>query len=632
MREALVAGLMVSIVGLLTSFGLPWDVEEQFGLPLLFSLRGEVPAPSDAVIIDVNDIADIQQPFAVQNINGYSCEVKATSEIRSFAGPMPRCLYAALIDRIATGMPNAITIDISFERRGDPQEDQLLADTIAAAGNVILLRRIQTRIDPNDHIFEQFKPIHQEIGDAAFAWGPFPLPKRPARVNQFWTRYSPFGDLPTLPTLALLAPIEQIAQERKNGKHIEELIGTLFRNNLTTGSETALGTDASDPRIPKMLDRLRRSNSHYLNFYGKPGSVNVIDAFDLLTGDVAPEIRDKSVFIGQVHLDTYQQSDSFLTVYSQPNGVDLAGVEIAATAFLNLLNDESLRRISPLLTTAILIVLGFLFAATAIYQERKISVPIISMVTLGYTAAALFAFSEFHLWVPTIAVYTMAILAVPAGAIAQTEKLKNLAVAFVPQSLQKDMLQRRDPVAAPRDITGLCLKCDVENYSSAAHQVNSLTLFHGIDDYYKSATRIVTQNGGYIVLKGDDSFLAAWETPSEGHPNWPQIVACVFQLSALALRVREDGGEAARRNRIGMAYGTFAMGAMGIEGHYAFDFQGDTVNLAARLENLNKELGTHILAPGNLIPPLNNIRIKNRGEHTLHGQKHSLTVVELLQN
>ncbi|MEW8459192.1 MAG: CHASE2 domain-containing protein, partial [Candidatus Thiodiazotropha endolucinida] len=54
------------------------------------------------------------------------------------------------------------------------------------------------------------------------------------------------------------------------------------------------------------------------------------------------KLRDKVVFIG--YAGTYQprQKDGFYTVFSQPNGLDLSGVEIAATAYANLLSSETL--------------------------------------------------------------------------------------------------------------------------------------------------------------------------------------------------------------------------------------------------------------------------------------------------
>ena len=86
----------------------------------------------------------------------------------------------------------------------------------------------------------------------------------------------------------------------------------------------------------------------YLNFYGPPGSIETLPIQDVLDGsvDIIAKLRGKVVFIG--YAGTYQpkQRDGFYTTFSQPNGLDLSGVEIAATAFANLLKSETIKPLS----------------------------------------------------------------------------------------------------------------------------------------------------------------------------------------------------------------------------------------------------------------------------------------------
>ena len=58
------------------------------------------------------------------------------------------------------------------------------------------------------------------------------------------------------------------------------------------------------------------------------------------------ELRGRVVFVGFQELDIPQAPDSFPTAFRSADGVDLAGVEIAATAFGNLLHDETLRALA----------------------------------------------------------------------------------------------------------------------------------------------------------------------------------------------------------------------------------------------------------------------------------------------
>ena len=55
------------------------------------------------------------------------------------------------------------------------------------------------------------------------------------------------------------------------------------------------------------------------------------------------DMRGKAVFVGFSERLRPEQKDGFYTVFSQPSGLDISGVEIAATAFANLLEDMPIR-------------------------------------------------------------------------------------------------------------------------------------------------------------------------------------------------------------------------------------------------------------------------------------------------
>ncbi|NTU61189.1 MAG: CHASE2 domain-containing protein, partial [Caldiserica bacterium] len=83
-----------------------------------------------------------------------------------------------------------------------------------------------------------------------------------------------------------------------------------------------------------------------LNFYGPPGSITTIPYHVAATdgapdaGLNLPDLTGKVVFVGFSDLYDPGQPDRFYTVFTNADGVDLSGVEIAATAFGNLLTQE----------------------------------------------------------------------------------------------------------------------------------------------------------------------------------------------------------------------------------------------------------------------------------------------------
>ena len=62
--------------------------------------------------------------------------------------------------------------------------------------------------------------------------------------------------------------------------------------------------------------------------------------------DKTISLKGKAVFVGLSEKLLAERKDSFYTVFSQANGLFIGGVEIAATAFLNMLHDSPVKPIS----------------------------------------------------------------------------------------------------------------------------------------------------------------------------------------------------------------------------------------------------------------------------------------------
>ena len=628
-RDPTIAIFAICLAGIFVSFFPYYKSEERLGLPLLFSLRGEIPSPPEALVIDIDDVSEARGLPSEIDVRGFKCTIDVGNNVRPFAGPMPRCLYAHLIDIVSVGNPAAITVDISFEKDGDPVEDALLADVIRDAGNVILLRRIKSQINPNTQsLIQRLEPINPDIGDAAFAWAPFTLPKR-ERVFQFWTKLEAFGGLATLPAMALLARHKEAISSAGIDMPIEELVRDLLSPDRQQTRHVQAVLDRLSDDAKADIAVLRDRESYYLNFFGRPGSVEIRDSFQLFAGDEQPDFAGKTVFIGQVHLDTYQQADSFPTVFSQDNGIDLAGVEIAATAFLNLYHRQTVERLAPIGTTSLIVICSLLFTFLILGMRPRSSIPILLIVLLAATLVALTLFSRSQQWLPIISLYFMVAVTLFVGAYLHLDRLLVWIRWWVPRRFQGLVWFRHDASARPEEITGLCIKCDIENYTAASEVTEGMDLLIGIDSYLSEAGRIVRSSGGQIIVPGDDSFIAFWELPSTDERPWPPVVDSILNLSQLALQVDGDGGQTVRRNRIGMAYGTFSVGGMGAMGDRALNAQGVVVNTAARLESLNKDLSTRILAPANLSPVLKSAQLQNRGVHHLRGLSSPVEVVEV---
>ena len=119
-RTAIAAVLLALLICLLalalaqTAF---WNGIEQQGYDLLIALRGPAPPCDRVVIVDFDE-------QSVLALNAF---------------PVPRPLLSEVVSKIGAGNPAVIGLDIILDRARDSAADQHLAETMAQAGNVILV-------------------------------------------------------------------------------------------------------------------------------------------------------------------------------------------------------------------------------------------------------------------------------------------------------------------------------------------------------------------------------------------------------------------------------------------------------------------------------------------------------------
>jgi len=120
--KAVCAGLGIGLLGLVisaTPFGL--YLEENFGLHLLFKLRGERKVPADVVVVAMDSAS--QRVF----------------DFKRGITKWPRSYHARLIDRLTENNAAVIAFDVFFREARSPQDDERFAKAIQRAGNVVLI-------------------------------------------------------------------------------------------------------------------------------------------------------------------------------------------------------------------------------------------------------------------------------------------------------------------------------------------------------------------------------------------------------------------------------------------------------------------------------------------------------------
>ncbi|MDP3257845.1 adenylate/guanylate cyclase domain-containing protein [Bosea sp. (in: a-proteobacteria)] len=146
-----------------------------------------------------------------------------------------------------------------------------------------------------------------------------------------------------------------------------------------------------------------------------------------------------------------------------------------------------------------------------------------------------------------------------------------------------------------REVTALFT--DIEGFTQTTREAGPEQLVAVLDGYFEGVTRIVGAHGGMVDKLVGDAVHALFNAPFdlEDHPR--RALACAVAILDWTETYRATGLAAAiglGRTRQGLETGIAIVGDVGVGAKLDYTAHGEAVNMAARLEALNKELGSSI--------------------------------------
>jgi adenylate cyclase len=173
---------------------------------------------------------------------------------------------------------------------------------------------------------------------------------------------------------------------------------------------------------------------------------------------------------------------------------------------------------------------------------------------------------------------------------------------YAPVDLVRQLYDaHREPTLGGRIEDVTLMFTDIEGFTTVSEQMPIDELAAALGQYLQAMTGAIHATGGIIDKYVGDGVMALWNTPRPC-PDHP-VRAC-----DAALRCREAtaalfassawGGRPPWRTRFGIHRAEVTVGHFGAPERMSFTAMGDGVNLAARLEGLNKQYGTGTLVSG----------------------------------
>lgn len=652
----LIIGLLAALFSI-TPLGL--SIEEDLGLTWLFHSRGELAPPPQVAVISIDKAStdDLNLPRLPRKWS--------------------RKIHGELLDQLRSMGVKVVAFDFKFIEARDDEGDRIFADAIGRFGNVVLFEQIQREVinlssqDGGQSVIfkEKRQPPLEILKQKAAATAPFPLPKIPVKVSQFWAFKTSVGEVPTMPvvslhtalwkwTPALDRAIAQIKRDwpqqalpinRENLYKKSEAYRRLLVNKLSLVDPiiTNLAAEGISQADLKQIEVLLRvyagPNSYYLNLYGPPRSIDTFQYAQILAKDPAiqQKLKGRWVFVGFAEQLQPEQTDYFHTVFSRSDGVDISGVEITATALANLLNRNS---IQPLSAGAQIFVIMIWSVILSLVIRSFNSVTVIIMCVV--LAAAYFFlcsifFNHFYQWWPlAIPLMLQLPLMLIVGYVHRhrdvTKERQRIQKAFgyyLPDQIVSKLAKGASVSGHSDLVYGICLATDAEKYTTLSESLEPSVLREFMNEYYEHLFAPVRRHKGIISDVVGDAILALWASAEMN--NSLRMHACQaakeMQIAISEFNSSNQFG-LSLPTRVGVHCGEMMIGNVGALDHFEYRAVGDIVNSTNRIQSLNKLLGTKILVSQETVVQLDQLPVRNLGMFLLKGKKKPIHIFELLSD
>jgi len=378
-----------------------------------------------------------------------------------------------------------------------------------------------------------------------------------------------------------------------------------------------LDKDGVARKLPQRIENLNPLGVEAVNIfdgksekivYAAPAkTIRRIPFWRFLEDEKIENFENKIIFVGATSPDLHDE-------FETPFGDKMPGVEIQANIANMFLGGYSLNPISKpymflwILASAISSYAGILHILPAILLfEKGLSANIVHLnFAWILSSVAIFSFKYF-------------------AQRKEKGKIKNIFGKYVSREVLAQILKNPDKIelgGEEKEIT--ILFSDIRGFTSFSEKTNPRMLINFLNEYFSLMTGLVIQNKGTLDKYIGDAIMAFWGAPVENEKQTDLALKTAIEMI--------QGLEKFPKLKIGVGIhtGMAIVGNVGSNDRIQYTAIGDTVNIASRLEGLNKEFGTEIIISEKTKNKLkNNYNLKNLGSATVKGKKEKISIYSI---
>ncbi|MBI3416622.1 MAG: adenylate/guanylate cyclase domain-containing protein [Verrucomicrobia bacterium] len=578
-RGALSGALLAVTLGVTLDLIHLGDGLVRWSYDLFFTFR-QSPPPSEVVIV-------------YQDEDSYK-------QLEQSVTSWDRTLHAQLLDRLKADQARAVVFDILFEVPRNPESDRLFAETIRTNGRVVLGGLHYDSSGFEGKARASVRP-HAPFAEAAAGWGNVMLP-----VD------ADFG----------------IRQHLIGGERVP---GLDWRAAQIIGAPV---TRIAENRFVK----------RWLNYYGPPDTFEHRSYYQAIDPDGVPEgfFRDKVVYVGGRTLAGLpgEDRDAFRTPFTWRNNVFCPGVEIHATALVNLLRQDWLTRPVPAIELGLLLVGGLLLGGGLAQFHPSLATMWAALTAAFVVGLSFLLFVQARVWFPWLLVVAVQIPAAWFSSVVFNSMKLHVQKKLLTQSLElhlapgrvKQILNSKELLRPGGELwTISILFSDIANFVGISEKMPPDDLLKLLNKYFEASLGCIHKTDGTLVKLIGDAIFAVWNAPIEQVDHRERACRAALMLRDQLIKLDTSDRGIPMRTRIGLHVGPACVGNVGSSVRFDYTAIGENVNLASRMESLNKHLGTDILATGEIQSAVEKTLVSRKlGDFRLRGFARLVAVHELI--
>jgi adenylate cyclase len=197
-------------------------------------------------------------------------------------------------------------------------------------------------------------------------------------------------------------------------------------------------------------------------------------------------------------------------------------------------------------------------------------------------------------------------------------RLRQIFGKYVPRRVAETIVSSRGPLR-PTETVATILYSDIQGFTGIVERMAPERLIEMLNEYFPAVIEPIDRNGGIVNQFLGDAMLVTFNIPIADPEHAEKALRTAIEIQEIVSGRTFAGIELV--TRIGINTGTIIAGNVGSGERVSYAVYGDAVNLAARIEQLNKEFGSRVLVSGKTVEHLSSAHgLEHVGETIVRGK------------